>query len=685
MSPLRWLFAINIFLGAFLLFLVEPMAARQLLPVLGGSAAVWITCLVFFQAALLAGYSYAHAFRVRTYWKAHIGLLAAAALEAGVWSYANLDVREVSDHPTWAVFKALGLWIGVPFIALAATSPLLQLWWAQMEGGPIPYRMYALSNLASLLALGLYPSVVEPYFTLHAQRALWFWLFIGFVILSAQLTLKVRAQRPRALQEQPVRVAENEATLPKATIGQKLLWFFLPMGAAMQLSAGTSYLTANVAAIPLLWILPLSAYLISIILAFQFGARIPRAVLGRFLIVVLGSLGYALSNVDVSWPLWVSLSIFLLEIFLAGLFCHCEAVIRQPARASESTLFYLLFAAGGAAGSFFIGIAFPLLFSFNYDLPITVVVTAFLALAVTWKTEWNQRLLWGVACVMLIVLLILVRIAFQRDTTVAVRNFYGSLRVKQTLTYPGFTKRTLMNGIIEHGTQVFGNDAIRKTPTTYYAPDSGAGLSIRFCCPGPDPNTPRPRNVGVIGLGAGTVAAYGRTGDHFRFYEINPAVVPIARNVFTYIRDSGAQVEIIEGDARSSLAHSAPQNFDVLIVDAFSGDAIPIHLLTREALDLYRRHLAPGGILAFHISNRHVSLEPAIAILAASAGMQARHVYSLQNDRLGEYTATWMLVTDNADFFLQPELVAHAFVPETKPGLRLWTDDYSALLPLLRW
>jgi SAM-dependent methyltransferase len=685
MSRLRLLFAINIFLGAFLLFLVEPMTARQLLPVLGGSAAVWITCLVFFQAALLLGYFYAHGFRTRTGWPAYIGLLACAAIEAAAWSYTHFGIGDVSAHPTWAVFKALGAWIGVPFIVLAATSPLLQLWWSRVERGPIPYRLYALSNLASLLALGLYPTVVEPFLTLHAQRLLWFWLFLLFVLLSVQLTLKVRASHPVAQQEDSVPTIIDESTLPKAPLRHKLLWFLLPMGAAMQLSAGTSYLTANVAAIPLLWILPLSVYLITIIIAFQFARLIPKLLLGRFLIVILASLGYSLSHVDVSWPLWVSISIFLIEIFLAGLFCHCEAVALRPERPSESTLFYLLFAAGGALGSFFIGIACPLLFPFNYDLPVTVFITALLALAVTWNTEWNQRMLWGVASVMLLVLLFMVRIAYHRDTTVAVRNFYGALRVKQTLTYPGITKRTLMNGIIEHGTQVFGTDELRKTPTTYYAPDSGVGLAIRFCCLGSDPNTPRPRRIGVIGLGAGTIAAYGRTGDHICFYEINPAVVPIARNVFTYIRDSGAQVDIVEGDARTSLAHAEPQHFDVLVVDAFSGDAIPIHLLTRQALDLYRRHLAPGGIIAFHISNRHVDLEPAIATLASSAGMQARHVYSLENERQGEYNATWMLVSDNPDFFVQPELAAHAFDPETRVGLRLWTDDYSALLPLLRW
>ena len=679
MPWLRLLFAITILLGAFLLFLVEPIAARQLLPVLGGSAAVWITCLVFFQATLLLGYLYAHWLARRPSAVLHLPLLAVAAASAVLWVARTFTSGNNADHPILTVFSVLGVSIGFPFLVLAATSPLLQVWWWRMERENIPYRLYALSNLASLLALAAYPTVIEPYLTLHTQRLLWSCGFAVFIVLCGMLAMKTGKTASTPEPEGPC-----DPSAPRTPLMHKLLWLLLPMGGAMQLSAVTSFLTANVAAIPLLWILPLAVYLITIIIAFQFSRLVPAAILNRLLIVFLASLGYALSHVDTSWPLWVSLTLFLIEIFLACLFLHSEAVELRPARPSESTLFYLLFAAGGALGSFLIGIACPLLFSFNYDLPITVFVTALLALAAAWNTDWNQRLLWSVASVMLLVLLVMIHIAYQRDTTVAVRNFYAALRVKQTLTYPGTTKRTLMNGIIEHGTQVFGTDELRKTPTTYYARDSGVGLALEICCLGNDGSV-RPRRIGVIGLGAGTIAAYGRSGDRITFYDINPAVVPIARNVFTYIRDSGAKVDIVVGDARTSLAREEPQHFDVLVIDAFSGDAIPIHLLTREAMALYRRHLAPGGILAFHISNRHVDLEPPIALLAASAGMEARHVHSLENDRRGEYTATWMLATDNASFFLQPELVAHAFGPDTKPGLRLWTDDYSALLPVLSW
>jgi spermidine synthase len=238
--------------------------------------------------------------------------------------------------------------------------------------------------------------------------------------------------------------------------------------------------------------------------------------------------------------------------------------------------------------------------------------------------------------------------------------------------------RTLTNGTIQHGTQIFSAE-LRKTPTTYYAEDSGVGLALRYCCQG------RARNIGVIGLGVGTIAAYGKPGDRIRFYEINPAVAPIAQNLFTYLRESGGSIDIVEGDARSSLAREQPQNFDVLVVDAFSGDAIPLHLLTTEAIELYKRHLAPGGILAFHISNQHVDLEPEIVLLAKAAGMDARRVSSVENIERGEFSATWMLLTTNAGYFEQPEVASLARQPVANSSIHLWTDDYSSLLPLLRW
>jgi hypothetical protein len=675
MTRLRVLFGGAVFLGSFLLFLVEPIAAKQLLPVFGGSAAVWITCLVFFQMALLVGYLYAHWLARRSHWVLHFAMLLLAAASAIMWATQTLDLSRASQHPVSSIFAALGLSIGLPFLMLGATSPLLQVWLARLETRGIPYRLFALSNLASLLALALYPTVIEPHFTLRAQRLIWCCGFAVFALVSAVLTWRTRATTT-SMAEMTV---EDESGITPAPLSHKLLWVLLPMGAAMQLAAVTSYLTQNIAAIPLLWILPLGVYLITLIIAFQFPRLLPRGILVRFLVVMLAGLGYMLSQIDVSVPLRIGLSFFLIEVFFACLFCHTEAYALRPQRSSESTLFYLFFAAGGALGSFLIGIASPLIFSFNYDLALTFFVTALLALAVTWASGWTQRLLWATASVLLLTLVVMLHIAYRRDTPVAVRNFYGSLRVRQSLSaYPGAIMRTLTNGTIQHGTQIFSPE-LRKTPTTYYAEDSGVGLALRYCCQS------HVRNIGVVGLGVGTIAAYGKPGDRIQFYEINPAVTPIAQNVFSYLRESGAQISIVDGDARASLAHQQPQNFDVLVVDAFSGDAIPIHLLTTQAVELYKRHLAPGGILAFHISNSHVDLEPEIALLAKNAGMDVRRVSSYENHDRGEFTATWMLLTNNSGFFTQPEVAAHVRQPAVGPNARLWTDDYSSLLPLISW
>ena len=606
MTRSRWLFGCAVFLGAFLLFLVEPIAAKQLLPVLGGSAAVWITCLVFFQTALLCAYLYAHWMSRQPRWILYFALLIVGFVSALGWCVRGAGWGGGSAHPMMTVFAVLGSTIGLPFLVLGTTSPLMQVWWARLHGSAIPYRLFALSNLASLLALGLYPTMIEPRLTLHAQRIAWCCGFAVFALVTGVLAWTARATTTK---EPLLETATAKEDIPAAPV-QKLLWVLLPVGAAMQLSAVTSYLTANVAAIPLLWILPLGVYLLTIIIAFEFPHLLPRSIVARFLILMLAGLGYALSKQDVDWRLRIGIGFFLIEAFASCLFCHTETYRLRPKRAAESTVFYLLFAAGGALGAFVIGIAFPLLFRFNFDLVITCCFTALLAFLVTWEDGWSSRLLWGVATIAMALQIFWINIVNQRGTTIAVRNFYGALRVKQKVGVPGITLRTLTNGNVEHGTQIFGTDEQRRTPTSYYAEDSGVGLAIRLCCDG------HARNIGVIGLGAGTIAAYGRPGDRIQFYEINPAVGPIARNVFTYIRDSGAQVSIVEGDARTSLAEEPAQGFNVLVVDAFSGDAIPLHLLTTQALELYRRHLAPGGIVAFHISNRHVDLEAPIALLA---------------------------------------------------------------------
>ena len=411
--------------------------------------------------------------------------------------------------------------------------------------------------------------MIEPRLTLHSQRAMWCCGFVVFAALSTLLAFRTRSTTAASSQA----MADSDPIFPPSSVGQKILWVALPMGAAMQLSAVTSYITANLAAIPLFWILPLAVYLVTLILAFQL-RRLPWNIIARFMVVMLAALAYSLPKTNAGWPLWLSTLFFLAELFFACFFCHSAATRLRPQRASEATLFYLLFAAGGALGSFLIGVAAPLVFTLNLDLPITFLVTALLVLAMNWSGPWSQRLLWAITSAAMLVMVFLVARAYQRHTIVAARNFYASLRVTEVpIGASGLTLRTLANGSIRHGTEIFGSNELSHTPTTYYASDSGVGLALRFCCGN------RARNIGVIGLGAGTVAAYGREGDHIRFYDINPAVPLIAQNTFTYLRDSAAQIQIVEGDARALLAQESPQHFDVIVVDAFSGDAIPVHLL----------------------------------------------------------------------------------------------------------
>jgi hypothetical protein len=710
-----------VFLAAFLLFAVEPMAAKQLLPVLGGSSAVWVTCLVFFQGMLLAGYGYAHWLsRGRRRVWVHMVLLMVAvrvvfsqfiafALILMLGMPYRLTHGNPTDslHPVSTIFRLLGTTIGLPFLVLSATSPLVQVWWARREGGAVPYRLFALSNAGSLLALVCYPLVIEPRLTLAAQRGWWGVGFCGFAVGCAWLAWRIGGWRtthrvePDSVEPDSMdahragilhSAPNDKRSRPPATT--RWMWFLLPMGAAMQLCAVTSHLSQDVAAIPLLWVLPLGVYLATFILAFEMPGLYRRWLVARLLAVMLASLGYALSKVDTALPIGVAIAFYLLEVLVAGWFCHAEAYRLRPRTAEDSTAFYLMVSAGGVTGTFLIAIASPLLFRSNYDLALSFLVTAALAALVTWRDGWAQRLLWVTGSGLLLALAVLLHVQFARHAQLRARNFYGSLRVTEGDIDPGsegygtgaqgeYTRgtgpvRTLTNGRIRHGLQMMEADR-RRTPTTYYAEDSGAGVAMRECCAG------RAKYVGVVGLGAGTLAAYGRAGDRMRFYEINPLVEPIARNLFTFLGDSSAAISVAEGDGRALLEREDPQRFDVLVVDAFSGDAIPLHLLTREAMQVYRRQLAPGGVMAFHVSNSYLDLAPEIRRLADSVDMEARLVESAGVPSRGEYRATWVLVSADAGFFARPGVaVACTRIPE-QPGLPLWTDDYSSLLAVMRW
>jgi hypothetical protein len=437
-------------------------------------------------------------------------------------------------------------------------------------------------------------------------------------------------------------------------------------------------MSANIAAIPLLWLPPLALYLLSFILAFQGAWQPVRPSMLRLVLVAVASMTYVLRDIRSVFPIAVSVPLFLIGLFLACFFVHGELYARRPVTAGM-TRFYLVAAAGSATGTLLVGVIAPLVLRANYDLACTLVVVALIALAATWHDGWGLRMLWAAGVTAAIVVLSTQVRQYDDDAVALMRNFYGTLRVRESHLPPqSDTDRQLMNGTIEHGAEWFAPQFLGQ-PITYYASDSGLGLAMRLCC------GRGPKRVGVIGLGTGTVAAYGNAGDVIRFYEINPLVERLARHWFTFLHGSGAQTDVVLGDARLSLGAEAPQRFNVIVVDAFSGDAIPVHLLTREALALYRRHLQPEGVIAFHVSNQYIDLEPVVAAIAGDAGLSAVSVRSHGDEQNGLYFADWILVTANQTFLGQPEIVNNGFPTAVRAGVRLWTDNYSSVFPLLKW
>lgn len=682
------LYAVAIFLSSCLLFLLEPMAGKRLLPLLGGSAAVWTTCLVFFQCALLLGYLIAHGLITRAGSRVqaliYIALLAVsiAQLSRGI----SPDLRANPAHPIASVLWLLTLLIGVPFVTLSATSPLLQAWYSRwiahrraaadapaQATSPQPYRLFAISNVGSMSALVLYPWLIEPRSSLRGQATGLVAGFVALAVLCAAIAYSVRAAPLLHATPAP----SDESRAHSLSIWDTTLWVLLAACGSLLLSAVTNHLSQNVATIPLLWVIPLIAYLLSFVVAFSGGRWQPRWLVVALYIAALGTAGYLLHKGDLEVSRALLISAFSIALFLQCLFCHSELYRRRPAP-RHLTAFYFYVAGGGALGAMFVGIAAPLLLSGNYELVLGLVFAALLGLAVTWTSGWIPRGFWVAAAAVMVALAVTLVREDRVNALLRVRNFYGALHVTQVndARYHA-TVRTLYNGVIEHGQQVFST-TLGTSPTTYYGHPSGVGLALDLCC------GEGPRRIGVIGLGTGTLAAYGRPGDVIRFYELNPAVERIARNVFAYIRNSPAKVDIVMGDARLSLAAEPPQRYDVLAIDAFSGDAIPVHLLTAQALDLYRRQLQPQGIIAFHVSNRFLDLAPVVEQLAEDAGLKTAFISSDDDTPNDLDSADWVLVTANESFLSQPN-VASARQPITiPPRLHRWTDDYNSLLPVLR-
>ena len=671
-TPRAVSYAIAIFLSSTLLFLLEPIAAKRLVPLLGGSAAVWTACLVFFQTALLLGYLVAHLLvtrtNLRTQVTAYIGLLALSVVQLVRVIDPTLLVN--IERPTVSVLSLLSGLIGLPFVTLSATSPLLQAWFARTtpRGQTDAYRLFAISNVGSIVALLAYPWLIEPRLTLRAQTILVAIVLSTLVIIAGVIGASVRTANDDG---HAIRSAER-GTTPLTT---RVLWVALAACASLLLAAMTTHISQNVAALPLVWIVPLVAYLLSFVVAFATRTWPPRSLVINLAIVGLVGSGFLLYRGVLIVPILPATAVFCVALFFLCLFLHSELYQRRPAP-SHLTSFYFHVAAGGAVGAVLVGIVAPLVLPGNYDFAIGLLLTAVLGLVVAWPAGRVMRGVWSTLLVAGIVL-IAAQVHNDRGALVRVRNFYGTVRVMHAHEPDKADVRSLYHGAIVHGRQVFRVD-LRRVPNTYYARASGLGLALDQCCHN------RPRRIGVVGLGTGTVAVYGNAGDTIRFYEINRAVEDIARSRFTYLSDSPAFMELVRGDARVSLAAEPPQRYDVLIVDAFSGDAIPAHLITAQALEIYRRHLAPGGIVAFHVSNRFLALAPVVRQLAEHAGMRAVRVTSPEDLTRQVFYSDWVLVTDNAEFLANPEVVRAGEPISIPAGLRLWTDDYSSLFPIIQ-
>ena len=673
---------LTIFLGAFLLFQVQPITGRYVLPWFGGGPMVWTNCMLFFQVLLVGGYAYAHWLgslqRPRLQAVAHGALLAVSLLFLPLDPRGILAREASSSDPSGRILLVLAASISGPYFMLSATGPLLQRWFHLSRPGESPWRLYSLSNLGSFLALLSYPFAVEPFFRLQTQSWAWSALYLVFALLCAGVAWKLQT---------PACVEDAAPASAGASFPDWAYWIALAMCGSVLLLATTNLISQDVAVIPFLWVAPLSAYLLTFVLAFEserwywppgFGVAAG----------VLVPAGCAIMIAAVAISPWWQLAVYLLALFATCMICHGELARSRPA-AAKLTSFYLAIACGGALGGVFVALLCPLIFTHFSEYPVGLATACALGF-LGWTRRgalraWTSRNLQ----VRLPLMALLIGAMTAVVTTVQIgnrpalasrRNFYGILRVAERTDTLDRPFRELTHGRIRHGFEYLRYPE-STWPTSYYGPHSGVGIVLNSL-------RGEQRHIGVVGLGTGTLAAWGRTGDEFRFYEINPDVVSVARTWFGYLKDSKAKIDIVLGDARveleRELSSGAAQKFDVLAVDAFSSDAIPLHLLTAECADVYRRHLSANGLLLFHISNRLLKLDPPARGVARHLGWYAARFTARPHVESGESSSTWILVTQNQSFLERPEIVS-GISPWTKadPAPITWTDDFASLWHVL--
>ncbi|MBN2497423.1 MAG: fused MFS/spermidine synthase [Deltaproteobacteria bacterium] len=685
--------AATILLGAFLLFLVQPLLGRHLLPVFGGSPAVWNACLLFFQVLLLLGYAYAHwlDLRLSSRWQAivHLALTGAAlcvlGLQAGSWDAPLLVPLDASSigRPVVAILLALTLAVGLPFLLLSSTSPLLQAWFHRCDPGRSPYRLYAISNIGSMLALLAYPFGIEPLLGLESQGWAWAGAFAAFAAGSAWCAVRLLGARAPAAAESSAELSGETGPRPRA--GQMALWMLASAIGASMLLAATNQICQEIAVTPFLWVLPLLVYLLSFVLTFQYEGLYTRRYFGPvFWLGAVVAVFALLEGPSLDVPLQIAS--FLLCLFGCCMVCHGELVYLKP-RPRHLTAFYFAVSLGGAAGGAFVTLLAPVVFSGYWELHSTLLACGIFFFFQrrahpeegTGAPSWTMRTFHALLLVALGGLLFYHMQAYELYSVEARRGFYGVLRVEKIDRENAEQSRYLLrHGRTFHGAQY---PALRHLPTTYYGPYSGGALAITAH---PRRKAGQPMRIGIVGLGVGTLAVYGKRGDRFRFFEIHPDVIALARGeggYFSYLGDSPARIEVSEGDGRLLLERCS-ERFHVLVLDAFSSNSVPVHLLTEEAFTLYLRRLEPDGWLAVHVTNQHLDLERLIVGLAARFDLGAVHLLSGDHPPWTRH-ASWIILTPDPDLLERAGLTAlssgYAFAP-----VEPWTDRKSDLFELLR-
>lgn len=678
------LFAAAVFVSAFLLFQVQPLISKAILPWFGGTPAVWTTCMLFFQVALFGGYAYAHLVASRVPVRAqgvlHLTMIAVALVLLNILPESDWKPTG-RESPTWRIVQLLLATVGLPYFILSTTGPLLQRWFSLVHPGRSPYWLYALSNAGSLLALLSYPFVFEPALAMSSQGRFWsigFWIFAG---LCAACAVRLLRFTGTADESRP-----HAATGAAPSAGRYLLWFVLALVASAMLLAITNQVCQDVAVIPFLWVVPLSLYLLSFILCFDsdrwYSRRVYALLTAALIVAVCWMLVYGTTTF-----LPLQAAVYFGALFAVCMLCHGELARLRP-DPRYLTGFYLTMSAGGAGGGLFVALLSPHVFPDFWELHVCLAAACIIAILAYFHdrqflgADVRPPVIFSLGAILLISLIGTV-IAdkwteLSRLTDVR-RNFYGVLKVEDELQVLGDQVEeatVLRHGRIIHGMQ-YEDPALRMEPTTYYSRSSGVGRAATVLTQGDEPV-----RIGVIGLGVGTLAAYTRDGDVIRFYEINDAVIDLANRHFTFLSESPGDSETVLGDARLSLETESPQDYDLLVLDAFSGDAIPTHLLTREAMDVCLRHVADDGIIAIHVSNLHFDLRPVVDALADEFGLASVAIVDSTETLPGDRTSVWMLLSRWKSELDEPTFREHAAQPQSERAL--WTDDFSNLFEVLR-